>query len=729
MNSRLPVFLLFFCWFTAEGAVIFITNLPATVNIHEDTALSTSVYTFLVYPSYASTSITSGDSGKFSLTGGTTVSTAGTLNFDTVPSYTLVIVATQTDVSPSLTATGTLTVSLIRNTAPTFTNLPGTVNISAKTTSADHVIFTVSYNDVDGDALTYTSSISPSGGPFTVTGDFIKATTDLTTFETPQYTMSITASDGRNTVGPRQVIVYIYDINNRPNITNLPHTMNISELTTGRHLIYDVDVYDADQHDSHEFSALLWTPAIASSYMELIGSTGELYLLYGYFLDYENVSSYTIDITVSDGIHNMTASSLRLTLNVLDVNEAPYFTSKLNSITIAEGAAGTSIGTISALCDDPDSPHGDSRRYTIVYSTYSSYINIASSTGALSFNQTWDYDTNLPTSINLTIRCYDNFDVYDDETLTMYFTDVNDNDPVCLPVTTLFNISYQTAANTTFLNLNCSDIDSGQNAKLSYDIVGSGYGETYFQVDSNGTVSLKAQINITFDIAFNITITVADNGTYMRTIYNSITFNYTGPPYVNIFTGVNPCFFCTTTAWTLLSVGAFIVLAFLVGAFTCLVLRCCHAGEMWRIRNMKKKRVGNKKKKKEDPVVTDEKSHRTRIDPDDLYMLYRTRYRMEKDFIREDSVARDTGEGVSSPIPGGYLRSPSPDAARYEYHTRIQNFSPVPWSLGTQGVQEQNRKQDEVGLLAPTPEPERKAIKRARSPVTLIEYAAIHERY
>ncbi|KAK3601575.1 hypothetical protein CHS0354_027819 [Potamilus streckersoni] len=729
MNCHLSVFLLFFGWFTAEGEVIFITNLPATVQLHEDTAVSTSVFSFLVYPSYSSTSITSGASGKFTITGGTTVSTAGTLSYNTMSSYTLVIQATRTDVSPSLTVTGTLTVNLIRNTAPTFTNLPGTVNISAKTTSADHVIFTVSYNDVDGDALTYTSSISPSGGPFTMTGDFIKATTDLTAIETSQYTISITASDGRNTVGPRSVTVYIHDINNRPVITNLPHTMSLRELTAGRHLIYDVNVYDADQHDSHEFSVVSWSPTIASSYMELIGSTGEIYLLNGYFLNYENVSSYTIAVTVSDGIHNMISSYLTLTLNVLNVNEAPYFTSNLNSITIAEGAAGTSIGTISALCADPDSPNGDTRRYIILYSAYSSYIAISSSTGALTFGQTWDYDTNLPSSINLTIRCYDNSDVYDDETLTMYFTDVNDNDPACFPITTLFNISYQTTANTTFLNLNCSDIDSGENAKLSYDIVGSGYGNTYFQVDSNGTFSLKAQINITFNIAFNITITVSDNGTNMRTIYNIITFNYTGPPYVNIFTGVNPCFLCTTTTWTLLSVGAFVVLALLVGAFTCLVLRCCHAGEMWRIRNMKKKRVGNKKKKKEVSVASDENSYRTRIDPDDLYMLYRTRYRLDKDYIREDSMERDTGEGVSSPIPGSYLRSPSPEAARYEFHARIQNYSPVPWSLGSQGGQEQNRKQDEVVLLAPTPEPERKAKKRARSPVTLTEYSATHERY
>ena len=143
--------------------------------------------------------------------------------------------------------------------------------------------------------------------------------------------------------------------------------------------------------------------------------------------------------------------------------------------------AGQTVGTPSALCLDPDT--AEVLTYIIVPSlTYTSYFTMDSSSAAVVLAQTWDYDSTLPTSVTLAIRCSDPDGAYADAAYTITFTDVNDNDPQCSPSTTSLSLSWQTEASVTLLSLQCTDIDSGVNAALLYSPAGIGYGSTYFEV-------------------------------------------------------------------------------------------------------------------------------------------------------------------------------------------------------------------------------------------------------
>ena len=246
---------------------------------------------------------------------------------------------------------------------------------------------------------------------------------------------------------------------------------------------------------------------------------------------------------------------------------------------------------MSTSCTDPD---GDTLTYDIVFDTYSIYFTIAdSSTPTVSLAQTWDFDSSLPAVLNLTVRCSDPGGFIDEVIYTVEFTDVNDNDPICTPSQTNFNLLYNQTVNETLLNITCTDADSAYNANLTFTPVGlsSGYTVTFFNVDVNGTVFIKTSFTMDFNTTFYVTILVEDRGTPARSDTITLTVTFTMEPTIIIHEEITRCFFCTTASISIVSAAGFVVFILLSILIYLLILKCCFDYERRKIiRNLQKKK-------------------------------------------------------------------------------------------------------------------------------------------
>ena len=77
--------------------------------------------------------------------------------------------------------------------------------------------------------------------------------------------------------------------------------------------------------------------------------------------DFETQDSYSVEVNVTDGI---STTSETITINIIDVNEAPVFTSTVNEFEIIEGT--TTIGSVAAIDEDGD---------TVSYSVSTDYLS------------------------------------------------------------------------------------------------------------------------------------------------------------------------------------------------------------------------------------------------------------------------------------------------------------------------------------------------------------------
>ena len=103
--------------------------------------------------------------------------------------------------------------------------------------------------------------------------------------------------------------------------------------------------------------------------------------------DYETKTSYTASVTATDGIN---ASTQSITVNITDVNEAPFFTS---SATFSAVEFQASIGAVTA-----SDPEGNTLTFAVSGSELSS-----TSVGALSFVSNADYASKSVYSASVTV--------------------------------------------------------------------------------------------------------------------------------------------------------------------------------------------------------------------------------------------------------------------------------------------------------------------------------------
>ncbi len=215
------------------------------------------------------------------------------------------------------------------------------------------VIDTAQATDPEFDAITYSILSGNELGTFTLTSEGVLSVIDSTAldFETnPSLLLLAEASDGLlNT--QFSIEVSLINENESPEISN--QSFIINENSSVNSFIGSIAALDLDG-DALSFAGLT---ASDSLYVSIHPSTGEISVKDSSFFDYETINLLDINVVVSDGVLEASAS---ISIVVEDVNEQPLISDQTYSIN-ENSAVGFKIDTL--IASDPEA---QSLSYTIL---------------------------------------------------------------------------------------------------------------------------------------------------------------------------------------------------------------------------------------------------------------------------------------------------------------------------------------------------------------------------
>lgn len=168
----------------------------------------------------------------------------------------------------------------------------------------------------------------------------MKVISQLNFERTPSYIVEIKIKDPVENSVIVNITVNVENVNEKPVLTNAPAIINVTENTTNGTILYTLMSTD-DDGDPITYGLI--------NGFDSFNLTTDGKLKVSKSPNYEDKVSYTLEVFVSDGILNYTST---LTINVVDINEAPALTTSLPlSLSVNENFIGL-ILSVTAI--DPD---------------------------------------------------------------------------------------------------------------------------------------------------------------------------------------------------------------------------------------------------------------------------------------------------------------------------------------------------------------------------------------
>ncbi len=258
-------------------------------------------------------------------------------------------------------------------------------------------------------------------------------------------------------------------------------------------------------------------------------STGEVQVANPALIDFEDKTSFTLQIQVTDSLGDGQGGAglvavENITVNVVDVNEAPVFDEDPYTLSVEENSAAMVVvtgGPIVATDVDADDNTAGDLTYAITGGTGAGLFEIDPSTGVVTVASGAMLDYETTSSYTLDISVTDNADgdtagevgsaITVTQTATVNLIDVNEA-PVITSGTT-FDIAENSAVGTEVTTLNVTDVDEDDPPFL-FEITG-GTGSSVFQIDSaTGKITVTDQSALNFEggtTSFTLDIDVTDN--------------------------------------------------------------------------------------------------------------------------------------------------------------------------------------------------------------------------
>ncbi len=215
-------------------------------------------------------------------------------------------------------------------------------------------------------------------------------------------------------------------------------------------------------------------------------------------LDYENTTLYNLTVRAFDG-EFYSATNATLYITVTDVNDNnPMFNQTYYQVSIPEDTAVSNV-IMRVLATDRDSTTNGMITYSALENTTMFTIN--ANTGVISVQKSLDFeDENY---YSLVVIANDN-GVPSRQSYALVdimVTDVNDNAPVIDPTSYTVNISEAAISGVQLLTVKATDLDSGVNGQLLYEIpfgnvIPYGKSTPMFKIDTNtGVISLHGSLD------------------------------------------------------------------------------------------------------------------------------------------------------------------------------------------------------------------------------------------
>ncbi len=429
------------------------------------------------------------------------------LDFESQSKYKVTLTVTDGELTDTIEVTITVTDidETIPNRAPTFTDGESTTRSIQENTSAGvNIGSAVAATDPDGNTLNYSlgGTDESSFGIEAATGQ-LKTKSSLDYETKASYSVTVSVSDGElsDTI---DVTIIVTDIDETP--ANRAPIFSEGEGTTrtvdenteaGNNIGNAISAIDADE-DTLRYT-LSGTDATS---FDIVNTTGQLKTKAA--LDFETKKAYTITVTVTDG--NLT-DTINVTINVSNVNEAPFFTDgeeTTRSIT-ENAAADVNIGTPIAATD----PDGNSLTYTLSGTDATSF-DIANMTGQLKTKAALDFETKKAYTITVTVT---DDELTDTITVDIDVTDIDEAIPNRAPIFTEDNSTTRTVEENTVAGTNIGDAitaTDADNDTLTYTLGGTD--NTSFDIEpTTGQLETKSELNYETKNSYSVSITVSDN--------------------------------------------------------------------------------------------------------------------------------------------------------------------------------------------------------------------------
>jgi uncharacterized delta-60 repeat protein len=357
--------------------------------------------------------------GRFainSITGVVTV--AGALDYETATGHNITVRATSADGSFS-TQLLTFNVTDVNDNAPEVTaNQQFSVSELA---GVGTVLGDVAATDADktGTRQGWTITGGNTDGVFAInsaTGRITVADDTRLDFETTSfYSLTVTVSDGVNVSSPQTINIVVLDQNEAPTFSILPG-LSVNENAVNVTVVGTAAATDQDVAESLTYSIV--SSSLPSAFA-IDAVSGAIRVIHSTVLDYEAVSSVTLNLRVTDAA-GLTDTQI-VTISINDVNETPIDLVLSGGVVAENSTGGTLVGIV--IGSDPDA--GDVFHYALTSNGGGRFV-IDAMTGAIHVAAGALLDYEVSSSHTVTVRTTDSFGLTYDESLTITVSNVND---------------------------------------------------------------------------------------------------------------------------------------------------------------------------------------------------------------------------------------------------------------------------------------------------------------
>ena len=253
-------------------------------------------------------------------------------------------------------------------------------------------------------------AINPTNGRISVAD-----VTRLNFESTGAYTLTLTVSDGVSVSSSQSVSIRVVDQNEAPVFAAGP-VLNVNENSLNGTVIGGVAATDPDAGDALTYAISSSGPV---SPFAIDGITGQIRVIDASLLNFEVVSTVTLNIRVTDATGLTDTQTITVTIN--DVNETPTDL-VLSGGVIAENSVG---GTIVATASGSDPDVGEILNYALVNDGGGRFV-IDTTTGIVRVAAGASLNFEASGTHLVTIRTTDAGGLSYNESFTITVTDVND---------------------------------------------------------------------------------------------------------------------------------------------------------------------------------------------------------------------------------------------------------------------------------------------------------------
>ncbi|MBN1373577.1 MAG: cadherin repeat domain-containing protein, partial [Anaerolineaceae bacterium] len=495
----------------------------ASLNVNENSANGTAVGTVTATDvdagsvlSYSITAISPAtDPAAFAInasTGAITVANSAVINHEANPAFTLTVQATDNG-SPALSDTATVTVNVNDiNDVPVVSGATFSVAENSPATTVVGVV-TAADEDLPVQTLSWLITAGNTGGAFTInsaTREIIVVNSAALDFETnPTFTLTVTATDNGspNMTGSATVTINLTGVNEAPVVSDATFTLaENSPVTT---VVGTVTATDPEN------PALTWsiTGGNGLGAFAINATSGQITVASSTPLDLETNPTFSLTVQAADP-GGLTGSGT-VTINLTNANEPPVVVD--NAFDLPENSpATTPVGTVTAT--DPDHT---SFTWTITGGNTGNAFTINNS-GQITVADAAPVDFETNPTFTLTVKAADAGGLFDEGTVIITLTDVNDA-PVVTDST--FSILETVANGSVVGTVVASDQDAGQT--LTYSITAGNTGNAFAIDPTNGQITVADNTGFDYSTTppFSLTIQVVDNGAPNLSDSGTVTVN------------------------------------------------------------------------------------------------------------------------------------------------------------------------------------------------------------